>query len=547
VRRVRALVWCGSLVLLSRSPGALVVVPGLSVLRGPLGLVLLGLGLAVALAPLGGGGFSPPSPRRLFGLSTLAFLSVGLFYTSRVQPSGDEPHYLIMAQSLWRERDLDLRDNFARGDYREFIPGTRNLEPHYGAPRADGRPFPTHSPGLPLLLAPAYALGGRAGCVIAFAFMASALGLVVRSLALLETGDPRAAFWAWAAAVGPPLAFYSFHLYTEVPSALALGFALVLLLGSPTAFRAFLAALLASALPWFHVKMIPAAAVLGLLALVRLRGRPRGVFAAAAGVMAVAYMGYYYSVFHHPTPLAIYGGVPRDMSGSPWRALPGIFLDRSFGLFPYAPVFLVAFAGFPFLKGRAQVFVGLAVLGPLLFWRMWWGGQCPPGRFLVPLLPLLGTALAARAAAGPKGLVRWRAGLIGLGLALFLFMVWRPEERLLLNHSDRPTRVWSALSEPLGRYLPSLVSGDPSELKVALVWVVALSVLLILDWRARRTEAVDRLFRGVGLPLVLLLLAGEAVDYWARPEEAERAPGVSSRGGAARVPSPEHPRTDRRG
>ena len=83
----------------------------------------------------------------------------GKRFATRLRATGDEPHYLLMAQSLWREGDLDLRDNFERRDYLEYTPGP--VTTHYGTPRRDGRPFPAHSPGLPFALAPLYAIGGR--------------------------------------------------------------------------------------------------------------------------------------------------------------------------------------------------------------------------------------------------------------------------------------------------------------------------------------------------------------------------------------------------
>src|SRR6185436_9272946 len=100
------------------------------------------------------------SPRLLLGAAWAFLVAIGLAYTLRLRVSGDEPHYLLMAQSLWREHDLDLRDNHSREDWREYTPGP--IVPHYAAPRADGRPYPAHSPGLPLLLAPLYALGAAA-------------------------------------------------------------------------------------------------------------------------------------------------------------------------------------------------------------------------------------------------------------------------------------------------------------------------------------------------------------------------------------------------
>jgi hypothetical protein len=449
-----------------------------------------------------------------------AFLhAIGLSYTLRLRVSGDEPHYLLMAQSLWREHDLDLQDNLAREDWREYTPGP--LTPHYAAPRADGRPFPAHSPGLPLLLSPLYALGGRSLCVVVLTLMGAVLALEMRTAGRRLTGDEEAALLAASLALVPPVAFYAFEIYTEVPSALALAVALRLLTAEAGVAGGAAAALLASALPWLHMKMMPAAVALGVVGLVRLRGRSRLAFAAVAVAMAAGFLLYYRAIFGVPSPLAVYGGVPRDANGSVLRALVGLAIDRSFGLLPYGPVFLLALPGIAGLARRRTwpyALVGVAILAPTLPWRMWWGGQCPPARFLVPLVPALALAAAARLAAGRRGLARWRWMLIALGVATTVAMTARPAALLLLNRGDRPTRWWAALSGewPVGRYLPSLVAPTADEWRVAVVWLIALAFLLGLDALARRRDRVDRLFGGLGLPIVLLLGIGIAVDTWAR-------------------------------
>lgn len=492
----------------------------LAVFRGPLGWVLVAMGGAVAL----GRGVRSRSwaPRNvtLFAVAAVFNLSLGLHYASGLRVSGDEPHYLLMAQSLWREGDLDLRDNLARQDFREYTPGP--IAPHWGAPRKDGRPFPAHSPGLPVLLAPFYALWGRLGCVFVLGLLAAWLAVEVRLLgrSLLGTGPD---LTAWIIALGPPVVFFAFHVYTEVPSTLALTLALRLLLGTPGPALAVAAALSASALPWLHLKMIPAAAVLGLVALVRLRGRPRTLFFAVGGVAAGGFLVYYSSVFGTPWPTAIYGGLPADLTlRAPARALVGLLLDRSFGLLPHAPIFLLALAGLPALcrvKHWPLLLLALALLAPILTWRMWWGGQCPPGRFLVPLVPFLALAAAAGMTAPRRGLHRWRVPLAAAGLALAVFMALRPGELLLVNRGDRPTRVWAALSgeAPVGRYLPSLVSSDPAETRTATVWLGVLVGLLALHAGARRSGRVDSLFTGLTLPLALLLAALTLIDLWAKP------------------------------
>jgi hypothetical protein len=283
------------------------------------------------------------------------------------------------------------------------------------------------------------------------------------------------------------------------------------------------AAAAASLLPWLHVKMLPAALALGLVAVARLRGRPRVAFAFTAGLMAILFALYYQIVFGRPTPLAIYGGIPTDVSGSPGRAVAGLGLDRSFGLLTHAPLFLLAVPGLARLFGRWRatwpvLFVAAAVLLPVLPWRMWWGGQCPPGRFLVPLLPVLALAVGFVAAGERRGLQRWRVPLSALGWALGVYMIHDPGALLLLNRANRPSRLWTALSADVavGPYLPSLTLPDPVEHRVAAVWAAALGLVLLLHVLAQRKDAFDRVFRSFALPVALLVAVGAAVDGWAR-------------------------------
>jgi hypothetical protein len=516
--------WAAAVAGAAWVPGVGALLPCLLVLKGPLVAAPF---LAAAVCSLGRWGrlrWPEPLDRPPVALAVaFAFLgSAGLWYVSGLRVSGDEPHYLLMAQSLWNERDLDLRDNFDRQDYREYTPGP--VAPHYGSPRQDGRPFPAHSPGLSLLLAPFYAIGGRRACALLLAACGALLAGQVRAVAERLGADPAGARLAWAATLGPPVFFYGFHVYTELPSALAIAVALRLLAPRASVRAAVGGAVAVACLPWLHLKLLLVSAALAMLGAARLRGRALRAFGVVLAAAGAGFLSWYHYVFGRPSPFGIYGGVPPEFSeGSPLRALMGLLLDRSFGLLPFAPVFVLGFHGAARLArtgdGRALLAVLGCLAGPVVCWRMWWGGQCPPARFLVPAAVVLGAALAlASTASTGRGLARWRAILLSGGLAVALVAIARPGDLLLVNRGDRPTRFWAALSgeRPVERYLPSLVFPSDAQERVALVWLAALALLLALDARARRDARVDGWF-GTPLPaIVFFLFVGVLVDVWAR-------------------------------
>ena len=91
--------------------------------------------------------------RLRLGVVAVASLVLGLFYVNLKLATGDEPHYLVIAQSLLKDGDLKIENNHRRGDYRAFFGG--ELRPDYLQRGRNGEIYSIHAPGLPVLVAPA--------------------------------------------------------------------------------------------------------------------------------------------------------------------------------------------------------------------------------------------------------------------------------------------------------------------------------------------------------------------------------------------------------
>ena len=474
---------------LAAAPYAVVALgraPLLLVFQGPALVVLAAAVLCVAIARAHRARpFLPAvSGRAAFAAAFAFYAVVGLRLPGPAGPQGDEPHYLAMAQSLLSDRDLDLADEFANREYASFFAGT--LRPHTSPASPPGVLYPLHTPGLPALMLPAYASCGATGARVLIAAVAALAGTVVLRLLRDALRDDGAATAGWALfAFTPPMALYAVALYPETPAVLATAVLLRAARREPGASALAGATLAAAALPWLHPKLLPLAGVGLALTLLRSVAWRRRL-AALAGFGASVGLLLWFMVEHYGRPSlgAAYGaGLSEDVSLSrlPW-GLPALFLDRQFGLFAVSPAWLLALPGAALLARRRPGdalrggLLAAAVVGVGASFSMWWGGSCPPARFVVPALPCLALALASALRTRPDA----GAALWGVGVAVVALAADAP--RALHNRADGDSALLRFLAPPLDldAGLPSFVS-DPTLTTVLLG--VSLLAAVALAWR----------------------------------------------------------------
>jgi len=316
--------------------------------------------------------------------------TIGLHAFGSSQFGGDEPHYLLTAESIVSDRDIDLRDEYATRAYRDWYPYV--LERH--GRLTNGQANEPHGIGFPLLIAPAYALGGPLAVQLLMAVFAALAFALGGALARRIVPEPWASGATLACGLSPPALAYA----TIVAPELTAGALLALL-------------------PWLGLAFaIPGAVV--ALAMVRwLRRRARG-FAVLVTLEVLLFSAVMFVTINDQ----LFGGFTPTVADVPGRGiddlgfagvadrvprLVGLWLDRTYGLLRWAPVLALAFfalwllwrsrrdllaralpehrdvevaATLCALVCASQVFVA-AFVAPTMF-GFWF-----PGRYLVPALP----------------------------------------------------------------------------------------------------------------------------------------------------------------
>lgn len=437
-----------------------------------------------------------PSTRRgqalLIGVATAAVSGV---MASRLTetvlfPAGDEPHYLVIAQSLWRDGDLKIENNHARGDYREYF--AQDLDPHYLTRGQDGEIYSIHPVGLPVLLTPVYAAAGYRGVVAVLIAMAAGAAALAWYWVATLTGSGLAATFGWAVvALSAPYLFNTFTVYPEIAAALAV------MIGITTRHPVILG-LACGSLPWLSTKYAPMSAALlatGLIVgsgpstwrLVPARAIAKAV--ASYGALLAGWFAFFWIIWGSPRPQAPYGAMVQT---TPWNLVfgaPGLLFDQEYGLLPHAPAYILAATGLWVLwrgggdRRALAIRIALvfgALLGTVGAFRIWWGGSAVPSRPIASGLLLLALPIAVAFADATAGTARRAAQhlLLWIGIGIALQMGFAQDGFLLANGRDGTSALlewWSPRWE-VWSLAPSFIHHEAwTALGHALVWLAVAS------------------------------------------------------------------------
>ena len=468
-----------------------------------------------------------------------AVLAAWWSQSGRLRITGDEPHYLIISASVVRDRDFDVRNNYEEDFRTSEIAGPVFVH----AQRTSTAWWPMHTPGIGVLVAFPWALGGVLGARLALYLIAVPLLAAGSWRWLRESLPPRAAALAVAGLVASvPVVFAGSQIYPDLPCGVVVLALLTWVWGSS---RRTLPAwgvywLVAGVLPWLHTKYFAAALILAAVGGWQSWRDRRRLAALLPALLFLAGIGS--PMWWH---LRTFGGVLGwrrlgHLELDPLRALEillGLHLDQAQGLFLQQPLLLPGLIGLGHMLYRRHSLTApwLLLYGSLIVPNAMevnsYGGGGPSGRFAwaamwLWIVPLGVWLKEARATVEPY--IR-PVVLLALAYQAGLAVRWAPVPTTLFPYYSELVWERNSLLPVAVRYsFPSFYFWDFESYLAYLpnvLWVTG-AVLLVVTGYCWREALLGRLrTTWVGLLVVtaLVLPAEPTADSESRADRERSA------------------------
>jgi len=285
------------------------------------------------------------------GITVAAVYLVLLPYIERTwRATGDEPHYLLTAHSLVTDLDFDLTNNYDQLDYLAFY-FSRDIERQVRT-NAAGQQILDHQLGLPVIIAPVYALGGRWGVLAFQAILGGLLAALTFKLAAFISRDERASLLAaLVIALSPPLLMYHYLVYPELVGALLTTLVLYFIISrnQPTPAIVIVVILSLLTLPWLNRRFVPLAVVLALLTawVWRKKSLWIGGLGLLTTLVSIFLLWWFQSQLDQPVRADIIAPPEASVFWSRLGRGIGWLLDQQRGLVIFAPVYILTLWGLP--------------------------------------------------------------------------------------------------------------------------------------------------------------------------------------------------------
>lgn len=285
-------------------------------------------------------------------LIIFSLLSIWLDHKG-LELSGDEPHYLMVTQSLVEDLDLSLKNNVEVRSYLDFIPV--EIPAHMIIHK--GKHLSFHMPGLSILLIPFYMVFNLIGDIISphlffrlsisviNAFFPFVLFYIMR---LFFPDKKLPGIWLLSILTVPFL-FHSVHIFPELPAATLLAGSFLFLYRENQ--KPGIAGFLFSLTIWFHVKYYPPLMLFAGFAVWKLlKDNPKKdllkflLYPALSSIALLMFSKAVYGTFNPSGifPAENYWSTPIMLK---LKVFFAYFIDQRDGLLLYAPSLFLFLAG----------------------------------------------------------------------------------------------------------------------------------------------------------------------------------------------------------
>ena len=366
----------------------------------------------------------------LFILTAFYFTVTGIYFTKTSGAhSGDEGHYIIQAQSIYQDFDLDINNNLGN------LPKKHKASKHISPLSRNRHWYSWHPFGLSILIAPSEA----GGIILRHIFLGIIAGLGIATMFIL-CKNLNASLSSTLIILGILIfstvwGIYSSRCLPEIPAA---ALAALLLLSITTYCKKPVISLLTGIisccyLPWLHTRFIPlslaGSIILIFTILKNAENRKKGiihitVFAFASIFGGCIYLSVNLYMFGALTAYPVkklFFSMPIGM----WHVISS---DRSISaIFPVFAWMLSALLWKTFKHNEIRTF---SIISGILFstvlltacsTRWWHGGASLPGRFLVITIPFF-IGLTANSYDKSDRITRWWLIFLGL-ISCFQFLI----------------------------------------------------------------------------------------------------------------------------
>jgi len=414
-----------------------------------------------------------------FAIAAALVYAVVIPIQLRAPIDGDEPYYLLLTESMVRDHDVDLTNQYRAIAHSDL--GRPDLVPQQGDPVGHhGEQYSRHEPFLSLLMVPGYLLFGVPGAIATILLFGV---LLARSLArwmedegisdqTIRTVMPLFLF-------GPPIVFYAARVWPEVPAAFC--FVEAIRGVRQRRMQRWLPALFALAMLKLRFVLL-GVMLLGAIAMGKSRKLALGTIAVLLVPMLVVWWisGNLLNVHTWRELLPV---APKPY----FVGLSGLMLDGAAGMLFQAPFYLLGVFALVRWRAMPEGFrLGAVASSFYLFTLLpraeWHGGWSPPLRYIVVMMPVLALGAAKLYELSASAKV-WLVPIAAWTLGVTAHAMAAPWSLFHIANGENATGEWlsSMFHSDFSRLFPSYIRLNTAAIIAAMLMSVALIAVVILS------------------------------------------------------------------